>query len=70
MPLFCNVSRTVGVALTDASLHWQSFLSLSVPPNSPDPQMSTAVELWPSEQSDSIQAPQGQRREGIASDQM
>lgn len=46
----------VGVALTDVSLRWQSFLSLSVPPNTPDLQMSTVVELWPSEQSDSVQA--------------
>lgn len=67
---------TVGVALTDVSLRWQSSLSLLHTPNSSDLQMSADVELWPSEQSDSIKAtgkypvtPQGQRREGIALDQ-
>lgn len=53
---FNNVSRTAGVALIDVSLCWQSSLSLSVLPNSPDLQMSAVVELWPSEQSDSIKA--------------
>lgn len=73
--LFADISRTVGVALTDVSLDFQSFLSLPVWPNNPDLQMSTVVELCPSERSSSIQTtggylvtPQGQRQEGIALD--
>lgn len=53
---FYNVSRTAGVALINVSLCWLSSLSLSVLPNSPDLQTSAVVELWPSEQSDSIKA--------------
>lgn len=68
---FSEISRTVGVALTNGNLDWQSLLSAPVPPNSPDLQMSTVVELWPSEQSNSIQTtsghlvnPQGRKARG------
>lgn len=50
---FCCVSVIFAVALTDVG--FKRLTSLSVPglPNRPDLQMSSVVELWPSEQSNS-----------------
>lgn len=45
--------------MTDVGLRCQSSLSLSDLANSADLQTSAAVELWSSEQSDSIQATGG-----------
>lgn len=50
---FCCVSVIFAVALTDVSFKRPTSLSVPGLPNRPDLQMSSVVELWPSEQSNS-----------------
>lgn len=58
----------LAVALTDVSFTCLTSLSVPVHPNSPDLLMSSVVDLWPFEHSDSGRhsvSPQGQRQRSV-----